>query len=134
MARQKHLELRCDIPPEPLRMNSDVDKIRQVLVNLGGNAVKFTDRGYVRVSLSSTRTEARFAVEDSGPGISKQDISLLFRPFSQLDTGLTRRHGGTGLGLYVSRTIATLLGGRIEVQSTPGQGSVFTLVLPRANV
>jgi signal transduction histidine kinase len=132
MARQKHLELRCDVPSKPLRLNSDVDKIRQVLVNLGGNAVKFTDKGFVRISVESDTAEARFAVADSGPGISREDLALLFRPFTQLDTGLTRRHGGTGLGLYVSRTLATLLGARIEVQSTVGEGSVFTLVLPRA--
>jgi len=131
MARQKHLDLRCEIPTEPLRLNSDVDKIRQVLVNLGGNAIKFTDKGFVRLSLAATPFEAHFAIADSGPGIAPSDMGQLFRPFSQLDTGLTRRHGGTGLGLYVSRTLATLLGGRIEVQSTPGTGSVFTLVLPR---
>jgi len=132
MARQKHLELHCDIPSEPVRLNNDVDKIRQVLVNLGGNAVKFTDKGFVRLTLSVTPSEARFCVADSGPGISAHDLGQLFRPFSQLDTGLTRRHGGTGLGLYVSRTLASLLGGRIEVESQPGEGSVFTLVLPRA--
>jgi signal transduction histidine kinase len=103
-----------------------------VLVNLGGNAVKFTDKGFVRISVESDTAEARFAVADSGPGISREDLALLFRPFTQLDTGLTRRHGGTGLGLYVSRTLATLLGARIDVQSTVGEGSVFTLVLPRA--
>jgi signal transduction histidine kinase len=98
-------------------------------VNLLGNAVKFTDRGTVTIRLSKS-TSVRLEVEDTGIGIAADELPRLFRPFAQVDTGLTRRHGGTGLGLYISRRLATLLGGHIEVSSAPGEGSTFSVVLP----
>ena len=110
---------------------SDPDKLRQILVNLAGNAVKFTDVGHVRLRVADEGDAVRFAVEDSGIGISEADLARLFQPFTQVDAGLTRRHGGTGLGLYISSRLATLLHGRIDVRSTPGEGSVFSLVIPR---
>ncbi|HUF26037.1 MAG TPA: ATP-binding protein [Gemmatimonadaceae bacterium] len=109
---------------------TDPEKARQILVNLGGNAIKFTDRGEVSFSVACIAGEVRFDVRDTGPGIPPDALPKLFRPFSQLDTGLTRRHGGTGLGLYVCRRLAEMLGGRIEVESAVGEGSRFTLVLP----
>ena len=130
LARQKHLDFELSVPPAPIRMTSDVDKIRQILVNLAGNAVKFTDAGSVRIELERRNGDVRFTVRDTGIGIAARDLDRLFKPFAQLDTGLTRRHGGTGLGLYISRGLAELLGGRIEVESQPGSGSAFTLVLP----
>jgi len=130
LAKQKHLTFAATVPDEPIRITSDVDKIRQILVNLAGNAVKFTDAGEVHIELKKCNGEACFIVRDSGIGISPENRSRLFKPFAQLDTGLTRRHGGTGLGLYISRGLATLLGGRIEVASELGRGSTFTLVLP----
>ena len=139
LARQKKLRIVCELPAEPIRLTSDIDKVRQILVNLAGNAVKFTDRGEVRVVLSRARMgdadssdlpAVRFAVQDTGSGIEPDNLGRLFRPFSQVDTGLTRRHGGTGLGLYISQRLAGLLGGRIDVESEPGVGSVFALVLP----
>jgi signal transduction histidine kinase len=130
LARQKHLAFRCAVPAEPIRMTSDIDKIRQILVNLAGNAIKFTDEGEVALELSRGNGEVCLRVRDTGIGIARPDIDRLFKPFAQLDTGLTRRHGGTGLGLYISRSLAELLGGRIEVASEPGKGSSFTLVLP----
>jgi len=132
IARQKGLELACDPTSTPLRVLGDVDKIRQILVNLAGNAVKFTDQGTVRLRTGEVGDEVCFEVVDSGVGISPADLPRLFRPFVQLDTGLTRRHGGTGLGLYISQRLAALLGGRIEVSSEPGSGSRFVLVVPRA--
>jgi signal transduction histidine kinase len=130
LARQKELTFRVTLPTTPIRMTSDVDKIRQILVNLAGNAVKFTDRGEVHLVLHRGDGEVRIDVVDTGIGIAATDIARLFRPFAQLDTTLTRRHGGTGLGLYIACGLAELLGGRIEVQSEVGKGSCFTLVLP----
>jgi signal transduction histidine kinase len=130
IARQKHLGFNSIAPDAPIRMTSDVDKIRQILVSLGGNAVKFTDAGEIRLELFKRNGDVCFTVRDTGIGIARRDIERLFRPFAQLDTGLTRRHGGTGLGLYIARGLAELLGGRILVESEPGKGSAFTLVLP----
>ena len=133
LADHKKLSLVVESAARPIRMTSDIDKARQILVNLAGNAVKFTERGEVRLSLvaSEDDLEVCFAVTDTGIGIAPSDRQLLFRPFTQLDSGLTRRHGGTGLGLYISHRLAALIGGRIEVHSLTGIGSSFRLVLPR---
>lgn len=131
LARQKHLAFHAAVPDEAIRMTSDVDKIRQVLVNLAGNAVKFTEKGSICLSLERRDGDVAFLVTDTGIGIAKDNLERLFQPFAQLDAGLTRRHGGTGLGLYISRRLAELLGGRIEVESEPGKGTRFALVLPR---
>jgi signal transduction histidine kinase len=130
LAQQKRLGFAAEVPDAPIRMTSDIDKVRQILVNLAGNAVKFTDVGEVRLDLRLRNDEVHFSVRDTGIGIGNDDRARLFKPFAQLDTGLTRRHGGTGLGLYISRSLAELLGGRIEVNSKLGRGSTFTLVLP----
>jgi signal transduction histidine kinase len=131
LARQKHLAFDYSISDAPIRMTSDVDKIRQILINLAGNAVKFTDKGEVRLDVERHNGDVRFTVRDTGIGIAREDLERLFKPFAQLDTRLTRRHGGTGLGLYIARRLAELLGGRIDVESQPGKGSAFSLVLPR---
>jgi len=132
LARQKGIVFEIDVPGRAPTIRTDPDKLRQILVNLGGNAVKFTDRGTVRLTLEADdeRSLVRFQVSDSGIGIAPDDQQRLFQPFVQLDVGLTRRHSGTGLGLYISRRLADLLGGHIELLSERGQGSVFTLVLP----
>ena len=113
-------------------MTSDIDKARQILVNLLGNAIKFTDAGERDASQLARR-------DDVGPHRHRghgdrhrrpTSCARLFQPFAQVDTGLTRRHGGTGLGLYISRRLATMLGGHIEVASEPGVGSTFSVVLP----
>ena len=131
LAVQKGLEFHT-VPTGSLpTIHTDGDKLRQVLLNLAGNAVKFTDRGSVFLGASASESEMRFHVRDTGMGIAQEDQPRLFHPFTQLDTGLTRRHGGTGLGLYISRRLAEMLGGRIELESVPGNGSTFTLVLPR---
>ena len=131
MADAKKITLASESEAKPIRMTTDVDKARQILVNLAGNAIKFTDKGEVRLGVTRRGDEVRFAISDTGIGIALPDVQRLFRPFTQLDSGLTRKHGGTGLGLYISQRLAELLRGRIEVASTPGQGSTFTLVLPR---
>ena len=130
LARQKRLSFVVTVPDAAIRMTSDVDKIRQILVNLAGNAVKFTDAGEVRLELERRDGDVRFIIRDTGIGISRTDVERLFKPFAQLDTGLTRRHGGTGLGLFIARGMAELLGGQIEVSSEPEVGSTFTLILP----
>jgi signal transduction histidine kinase len=130
LARAKGLGFSYHAPEKAIRMTSDIDKVRQILVNLAGNAVKFTDRGEVRLEVERCDDNVCFTVRDTGMGIAKRDLDRLFKPFAQLDTGLTRRHGGTGLGLYISRGLAELLGGRIEVDSVLGRGSTFRLLLP----
>jgi signal transduction histidine kinase len=130
LAMHKGLALQVSLPRTSLRMSSDIDKARQVLVNLLGNAVKFTDEGVVTLRLTRGGRSVRVDVTDTGIGIPADELPRLFRPFAQVDTGLTRRHGGTGLGLYISRRLATLLGGHIEVTSTVGAGSTFSVVLP----
>lgn len=130
-AEDKGLSFVVESQATPVRLTTDVDKARQILVNLAQNAIKFTDAGEVRLLLSSSPDEVRFSVRDTGPGIAEGDVERLFRPFTQLDAGLTRRHGGTGLGLYIADRLASLLKGRIDVESRPGEGSTFSLVLPR---
>ncbi len=105
-------------------------RLRQILLNLIGNAVKFTEAGHIRVSYRISRNEVRVTVADSGIGISPRQLETIFHPFTQGEADTARRFGGTGLGLSISRQLAALLGGRIEVDSTPGEGSRFTLVLP----
>ena len=130
LARQKDLELALTMPERLPTLYTDGEKIRQILINLVGNAVKFTDRGRVSVLVERRNGEIELRVQDTGIGIADFDRPRLFQPFTQLDSGLTRRHGGTGLGLYNSSRLAQLLGGRIEVASTPGVGSTFTLIVP----
>jgi len=130
MAEQRGIGLDLKLPGTTVRMSSDIEKARQILVNLLGNAVKFTDRGRVTLRLAKASTSVRIDVVDTGIGIPADELPRLFRPFAQVDTGLTRRHGGTGLGLYISRRLATMLGGHIEVASEPGVGSTFSVVLP----
>ena len=131
LAKQKGITFAVAVPDPTLRVTTDIDRARQILINLAGNAVKFTDKGGVRMDVAETEREIRIAVVDSGIGIPVPQQKSLFKPFSQIDTGLTRRHGGTGLGLYISGQLAKLLGGRIELKSELGQGATFTLVLPR---
>ena len=130
LVRQKELELAVAVADGLPRLYTDGEKIRQILVNLVGNAVKFTDRGRVDVTVARQNGEIRVKVRDTGIGIDDSDRPRLFQPFTQLDSGLTRRHGGTGLGLYNSSRLAQLLGGRIDVESKPGSGSTFTLIIP----
>jgi signal transduction histidine kinase len=92
--------------------------------------VIYTARGGVMLKLANASNAVRIDVVDTGIGIPADELPRLFRPFAQVDTGLTRRHGGTGLGLYISRRLATMLGGHIEVASQPGVGSTFSVVLP----
>lgn len=133
------LEAKIDDDVPPL-VNGDVNRLRQILVNLIGNGIKFTERGSVTVNLScgrgdmvegQNRRELRlfFAVTDTGIGIPTEKMSQLFRPFSQVDTSATRRRGGTGLGLIISKRLCELMGGAISVESEPSKGSTFRFTL-----
>ncbi|MDO1558907.1 ATP-binding protein [Brevundimonas sp. 2R-24] len=134
-AQAKDLEFITEVKGEvPAVVLLDPLRVSQVLHNLLSNAVKFTEQGHVRLCLTSERIaddRARFtfAVSDTGPGISPEDQQRLFEPFTQLDASSTRRFGGTGLGLTISRRLAEMMGGDITVQSVKGDGSTFTLTL-----
>jgi len=135
-AAREHLELSSVISDEvPPVLLGDSFRITQILTNLIGNAVKFTDRGLVRVRVDLERVDGdthwlRLAVGDSGIGIPDEQLPQLFESFAQADTSTTRRYGGAGLGLAICRELAGLMSGTIEASSVPGEGSTFTVVLP----
>jgi two-component system, sensor histidine kinase and response regulator len=129
-AQSKGLELLCSPPLEPIWVEGDVTRLRQVLTNLLGNAIKFTAAGEVRVLVSVpevTQSEVNlcFAVSDTGIGISAEQRERLFQDFAQGDASTTRRFGGTGLGLSIAHRLVVLMGGSIVVESTAGKGSTF---------
>jgi signal transduction histidine kinase len=133
-ARQKSLALFADPPGSgPDWLDGDPTRVRQILFNLIGNALKFTERGFVRVSAVSVAegnaAPVTLTVEDSGIGIDATQQARLFQPFSQADTSTTRRFGGTGLGLSIVRRLAELMGGTATVESTQGRGSRFIVTL-----
>ncbi len=132
------LEIEC-AGSIPVSIRSDPRRLRQILINLLGNAIKFTETGKVRVVASSVRefsgpSMLRFDIIDTGIGISATTISELFQPFNQGDSSATRRFGGTGLGLTISKRLAETLGGNIRVESVPGQGSTFSLTIAVGNI
>ncbi|MCX8086548.1 MAG: ATP-binding protein [Rhodocyclaceae bacterium] len=135
-AAQKHLAFRIDIDAAvPERLVGDAGRLRQILTNLVGNAIKFTETGEVCLKAelaSSAPLRLRFTIRDTGIGIDAAALARLFQPFEQADGSLTRRYGGTGLGLSISKRLAELMGGNIEASSTPGEGSVFVVTLPFA--
>jgi signal transduction histidine kinase/ActR/RegA family two-component response regulator len=130
-ARDKPITLSLDLPPAlPARVEADPVRLRQVLVNLLHNAVKYTERGHVTLALavlddSEGQVRVRFAVHDTGIGIAEDQLGSVFDAFTQVDGSSTRRHGGSGLGLAIVRDLAALMGGRVGVESRLGQGSTF---------
>ena len=130
-ADEKGLELLCEISPEvPAFISGDPSRLRQIILNLIGNAVKFTEKGEVAIKVHAELVEDRsttlhFTVRDTGIGIAAEKLESIFDSFSQADTSTTREFGGTGLGLSISRRLLKMMGGRIWVESTPGQGSHF---------
>ena len=137
-ASERGIELLYDLRPDvPHRLRGDPGRLRQVLTNLIGNAVKFTHQGevVVRISLEGERegrATVRFAVRDTGIGIDREHVAAIFQPFKQADTSTTRKYGGTGLGLSISRRLAQMMGGEIRVASEPGAGSEFSFAVPLA--
>ena len=133
-AEEKHLSLAAEYrEPLPATLVTDPVRLRQILVNLVGNAVKFTEVGRVQVGVSlapGPPPQICFAVQDTGIGIAPDTVERMFLPFTQADASNTRRYGGSGLGLTISRRLADLIGGRLTATSRLGQGSTFTLTLP----
>jgi two-component system sensor histidine kinase/response regulator len=131
-AFSKGLELLMSVPPDiPATLVGDAHRLGQVLTNLMGNAIKFTDRGEVELKVAlveqtGEKAKLRFAVRDTGIGMNEEQSARLFQPFSQADSSTTRKFGGTGLGLSITRRLVEMMGGQIWVQSAPGAGSAFT--------
>jgi PAS domain S-box-containing protein len=130
LADKKGLAMRVVLSPDAGPVVSDRLRVEQVLLNLLNNAVKFTERGEVTLTVEAGPGPLRISVADTGIGIKPEDMEKIFQPFRQIDSGLTRQHEGTGLGLTICRRLANLLGGEISAKSTWGEGSVFTFVLP----
>jgi len=121
-----------EAPPDAI-VRGDREKVQQILLNLLSNATKFTERGgEIAVQTETADGVVRIHVRDTGRGISASKLDAIFEPFVQVDASLTRRTGGTGLGLAIARNLATAMGGTVTVRSTSGNGSTFTLTLPRA--
>jgi signal transduction histidine kinase/CHASE3 domain sensor protein len=127
----KDLKLTVDIGEAPAETMTDAQRVRQILLNLLSNAIKFTDEGEVVLTVHSTNSEVHLSVRDTGIGIPARALKDLFQDFHQLEAGDGRRYKGTGVGLALSRRLARALGGEIVVRSREGQGSTFTLMLPR---
>ena len=130
LAEAKKLELVAMSPGPGVTIESDPMKLRQILVNLLSNAVKFTDEGRVSVEGKVVGNECHLTVSDTGIGIPEEHLNKIFDPFWQVEQKATRRATGTGLGLTVTRRLANLLGGDVSVNSSPGEGSVFMVMLP----
>jgi signal transduction histidine kinase/CheY-like chemotaxis protein len=133
-AQGKNIEIASFIAPDlPAAIRADGARLRQIVMNLAGNAVKFTETG--GVGLRATRTDdamLAISITDTGPGIAAERLEAIFEEFEQAESPAAARHGGTGLGLAISRRLARLMGGDIRVESKPGAGSTFTLILPFA--
>ncbi|MTW10813.1 response regulator [Pseudoduganella eburnea] len=134
LAAQKGLQVFIDMPQQPIILQSDRRALAQIMINLANNAIKFTEKGMVKLALSQRTDEEKsliteFSVTDSGSGIKEEDQAKLFQAFSQLDSTSTRHAEGAGLGLYLSQNLANLLGGSLFFSSDFGKGSTFTLAL-----
>src|SRR6266852_6341268 len=135
-AKQLHVELRvADDVPDCLR--GDPGRLRQILTNLAGNAIKFTESGHITIgvearSRSGEQVQVRFSVADTGIGIPHEKQGIIFEPFRQADRSTSRMYGGSGLGLSISSKLVGLMGGKLEVSSEPGQGSTFWFAIPLA--
>jgi signal transduction histidine kinase len=130
LAADKKLALKPELAPDLPPGHGDGRRLTQVLINLVGNAIKFTDVGEVVIKAEANNGSFLVCVRDTGPGISAADQSKLFQEFQQADNAITRKKGGTGLGLAISKRIIEMHGGKIWVESHVGQGSTFAFTLP----
>jgi GAF domain-containing protein len=130
LAADKKLAFKVEVAPKLPSGRGDGRRLTQVLINLVGNAIKFTDAGEIAIKAEANNGSFHVSVRDTGPGISSADQARLFQEFQQADNAITRKKGGTGLGLAISKRIIEMHGGRIWVESQPGQGSTFTFTLP----
>jgi signal transduction histidine kinase len=128
-AQEKGLELRSEIGDLPM-IKADRNRLYQIIFNLAGNAIKFTDTGSVVVKATTGDGHARVCVTDTGPGIAPEDLGRIWSPFTQAESAETRHTVGTGLGLAITKYLVELHGGRIWAESEPGKGSVFCFELP----
>jgi len=134
LAKNKKLELTANVSPEVGRVFADGPKLKQVLLNLLGNAIKFTETGSVRLTAERQGAELVISVRDTGIGVPPEDAERIFESFQQGQSGISGKYQGTGLGLAISRRLVEMHGGRIWVKSTPGQGSNFTFTIPQRAV
>jgi GAF domain-containing protein len=130
LAKEKQIALKVEVPPHLPAARGDERKLTQVLLNLVGNAIKFTDTGEVEIKAFAANGAFTVAVRDTGPGIAEPEQAKIFEEFQQADSSITKKKGGTGLGLAIAKRIVELHGGRIWVESSPGQGSTFSFTLP----
>jgi len=130
LANNKNIQLKVDMVGELPQAHGDERRLTQVLFNLVGNAIKFTDSGEVAIKASSTNGSVTIAVRDTGPGISEADQAKIFEEFQQADSSTTKEKGGTGLGLAIAKRIVEMHGGRLWVESQPGQGATFSFIVP----
>jgi len=130
LATAKNLALRLDVVPNLPRAHGDERRLAQAILNLVGNAIKFTDAGEVAIAAAAADGAVTIAVRDTGPGIPLADQAKIFEEFQQADNSITRKKGGTGLGLAISKRIIEMHGGRLWVESEPGQGSTFSFTVP----
>ena len=133
-AKTKGLELSYNVAEDVGRVFADGPKLKQVLLNLLGNAIKFTESGSVRVTAERQGAELIVNVRDSGIGVPPEDSERIFESFTQGKSGVSGKYQGTGLGLAICRRLVEMHGGRIWVKSTPGQGSVFSFTIPQRAV
>jgi signal transduction histidine kinase len=129
-AERKDLKISVSIDENINDITSDSMRVQQILLNLLNNAIKFTETGTISIRCFSISDFVKIQITDSGIGIESEKIEQLFKPFMQIDTGLTRKHEGTGLGLSICKKLTEMLNGKIEVESKPGSGSTFTVILP----
>lgn len=131
-ASQKGVGLEVETKGSPLFASADLRKLKQVLINLIGNAIKFTTVGSIKISVDRQNGTLRFSIKDTGIGIPKEKQDGLFQKFFQLDGGTTRRFGGTGLGLVISKHLVELMGGKIKIESKgAGAGATVSFTIPR---